>query len=678
MDPSGGQTILEVHFVLELPLVVQDKADDIVFEIQVNVRDNNEWSSQYREGPRYVSDYSVTTGEMSWQSAEDFCVKKGGHLASVKNIWDRKEINARGSDNLKYWIGGTDRKLEDVWVWLDGTPLADKKCGEIDSEKGNFSEMCHEWARANPKGGEMENCLSLRKGQFESNDCSQPHHFVCQFDPIPIGAIFSKTLKLGNPRVPTIELWLTKNSTSTKEACDTSGKLPGFSFTWNTKLSKGTGNSKSFDVYKIAKEMFGSKTNYKVYQIKQYLDFAARRLRFGFVRSAKQHNMTNVEIWDMVRMWKRVALQKKMFLCESNYVKPDFFSAIFSGLQRQLPSDRAKVPHKETKDDLLLSFDIFSYMTFCQHETFELQIFFENLMRTRDTQSILLGVMNTMKMDYKEEGIGKAQQHIFHELTNLLDLKLSQILTSMYNSKEKISNDKDYDINQLKNVSQLSTRDMLMAASMSNHPVSIFDKKEQMQPSALIPFCSFGSKMTGINVPNMTFPLCDIFKPTVYNGRQCYQTDIKQIFGQEAVKGKENGIMLLIDVNTERSFSTQNSNKIKSVEMSKVYLGESQISNKNMASIHIGTLAPHFEEGPGDYVLTSLKQMTGTENFLGWPQEKRKCSLKKYETCQMEGFRDKIFKCGCSPFQLISAAGQNKQVPFRILSIAKNSFYITR
>ena len=480
-----NQTIVEVHFVLELPLVVQDKADDIVFEIQVNVRDNNEWNSQYREGPRYVSDYSVTTGEMSWQSAEDFCVKKGGHLASVKNIWDRKEINARGSDNLKYWIGGTDRKLEDVWVWLDGTPLADKKCGEIDSEKGNFSEMCHEWARTNPKGGEMENCLSLRKGQFESNDCSQPHHFVCQFDPIPIGAIFSKTLKLGNPRVPTIELWLTKNSTSTKEACDTSGKLPGFSFTWNTKLSKGTGNSKSFDVYKIAKEMFGSKTNYKVYQIKQYLDFAARRLRFGFVRSAKQHNMTNVEIWDMVRMWKRVALQKKMFLCESNYVKPDFFSAIFSGLQRQLPSDRAKVPHKETKDDLLLSFDIFSYMTFCQHETFELQIFFENLMRTRDTQSILLGVMNTMKMDYKEEGIGKAQQHIFHELTNLLDLKLSQILTSMYNSKEKISNDKDYDINQLKNVSQLSTRDMLMAASMSNHPVSIFDKKEQMQPSFL-------------------------------------------------------------------------------------------------------------------------------------------------------------------------------------------------
>ena len=217
-----------------------------------------------------------------------------------------------------------------------------------------------------------------------------------------------------------------------------------------------------------------------------------------------------------------------------------------------------------------------------------------------------------------------------------------------------------------------------MAASMSNHPVSIYDKQGQIQPSALIPFCSFRSNMTGMSVPNMTFPLCDIFEPTVYDGRLCYQTDIKQIFGHRAVKGKENGLMFLIDVNTERSLNTESSDKSKKVRMSQVYLGESQISNKNMASIHIGTLAPHSEEGPGDYVLTSLKQMTGTGNFLAWPEEKRKCSLKKYETCQMEGFRDKIFKCGCSPFQLISAAGQNKQVPFRILSIAKNSFYITR
>ena len=58
------------------------------------------------------------------------------------------------------------------------------------------------------------------------------------------------------------------------------------------------------------------------------------------------------------------------------------------------------------------------------------------------------------------------------------------------------------------------------------------------------------------------------------------------------------------------------------------------------------------------------KQMTGTENFLGWPKEKRECSLEKYESCQMRGYLDKISHCGCSPFDLMSAACFGYQVYF--------------
>ena len=91
-------------------------------------------------------------------------------------------------------------------------------------------------------------------------------------------------------------------------------------------------------------------------------------------------------------------------------------------------------------------------------------------------------------------------------------------------------------------------------------------------------------------------------------------------------------------------------------------LEKDQIENKNLARIHIGTLAPITEEGPGDYVLTSVKQMTGTENFLGWPKENRKCSLEKFESCQMRVNLYKISRCGCSPFELMSAAGFGYQV----------------
>ena len=81
-----------------------------------------------------------------------------------------------------------------------------------------------------------------------------------------------------------------------------------------------------------------------------------------------------------------------------------------------------------------------------------------------------------------------------------------------------------------------------------------------------------------------------------------------------------------------------------------------------MASINIGTLAVNTRHGPGDYGLTVIKQMTGTENFLAWPQHKRGCSLEKYENCQMRGFLEASLKCGCSPFQLLPAAKLTEQV----------------
>ena len=169
--------------------------------------------------------------------------------------------------------------------------------------------------------------------------------------------------------------------------------------------------------------------------------------------------------------------------------------------------------------------------------------------------------------------------------------------------------------------------------------------------------------MIGPKVPNMTFPVCDIFEPTVYEGRQCYQVNIEQIQAQAQVsKGKKNGLMLLIDVNVEKSYNIDTSNEAKGADLYEVYLGEDQITNKNLAHIHIGTLVPHSVEGPGDYVLASLKQMTGSESFLDWPNEKRKCALEKYESCQIKGFLAKISQCGCSPFQLMSAAGPTYQV----------------
>ena len=171
--------------------------------------------------------------------------------------------------------------------------------------------------------------------------------------------------------------------------------------------------------------------------------------------------------------------------------------------------------------------------------------------------------------------------------------------------------------------------------------------------------------MIGDKVPNMTYNVCNIFESTIFEGRLCYQADAKKHLGQLFFEGKGSGLMLLIDTNTERSIDISNSHNMNKDDNSvqDIYLGKEHLKTENMASIHIGTLTPYTGYGPGDYELTDIKQMTGTENFLTWPEDKRKCSLEKYEKCQMRTFLEESMECGCLPFQLLQANGDSDKVP---------------
>ena len=202
-----------------------------------------------------------------------------------------------------------------------------------------------------------------------------------------------------------------------------------------------------------------------------------------------------------------------------------------------------------------------------------------------------------------------------------------------------------------------------MIARTSNHPVALYDEQGKISPSSFIPFCSFGAKLIGPKVPNMTFPVCDIFEPAVFEGRLCYQVLGEKLSRQKVSEGKRSGLMLLIDVNTERSLDIT-SNETKTSDMSErdLYIGNDQVVNRNLASIHIGTLARYEGYGSGDYQMTAIKQMKGTKSFLAWPDHKRKCALESFERCQMKGFSKESLQCGCSPFQLLPATPSDNQV----------------
>ena len=188
---------------------------------------------------------------------------------------------------------------------------------------------------------------------------------------------------------------------------------------------------------------------------------------------------------------------------------------------------------------------------------------------------------------------------------------------------------------------------------MINNPPHLLDKKGKIMPSALIPFCTFDSVIKGKVMPNMSFPVCDLFDPVVHEGKLCYQMDMtKKMTKESTVQG--NGLTLIIDVNIEKNvgkpIEVEGKSNLKIMDLREV-----AVETTNLVGVNIGTLAPYSTFGPGNYILTSVKQMSATDDFLSMSKEKRKCEKEKFESCQARLFQERIKKCGCTPQSLVAA-----------------------
>ena len=64
--------------------------------------------------------------------------------------------------------------------------------------------------------------------------------------------------------------------------------------------------------------------------------------------------------------------------------------------------------------------------------------------------------------------------------------------------------------------------------SFINHPVHI---TKEMNPTAFIPYCSFGAAkdLIGKRVENVPFVACSLFTQKVLNGQVCYEANLNQL-----------------------------------------------------------------------------------------------------------------------------------------------------
>ena len=125
--------------------------------------------------------YLWSTDRKNWTSAENFCNKAGGHLATVQSAatfnFLVEGMNRTGL--VAAWLGGNDIGLEGNWRWTDCSPWDSQKNAKF-------------WAQGEPSQsgnrGHAEHCLqhvvkypNINKPVRKWNDqsCRDEHGFLC-------------------------------------------------------------------------------------------------------------------------------------------------------------------------------------------------------------------------------------------------------------------------------------------------------------------------------------------------------------------------------------------------------------------------------------------------------------------------------------------------------------------
>ena len=127
---------------------------------------------------------------------------------------------------------------------------------------------------------------------------------------------------------------------------------------------------------------------------------------------------------------------------------------------------------------------------------------------------------------------------------------------------------------------------------------------------------------------NLTFTACDQFKSTLIGGQLCYS--FGALHDDESKPGRDNSVLLALDP------------------------GSSTLAGEQLeASIYLSTLSPFTDNKAGKYALSSLKKISGTENFMNLDKRVKKCQEQTYENCQtaktLQALQE---KCSCLPFEL--------------------------
>lgn len=81
------------------------------------------------------------------------------------------------------------------------------------------------------------------------------------------------------------------------------------------------------------------------------------------------------------------------------------------------------------------------------------------------------------------------------------------------------------------------------------------NKEKWLNPSAFIPFCSFGNdlEIMGAKIDGFDDPVCNSFKTKIVKNHLCYEVDLEKFKSDDNIVGQlENGLSLILDYNEDK------------------------------------------------------------------------------------------------------------------------------
>ncbi|XP_034152477.1 CD209 antigen-like protein C isoform X2 [Esox lucius] len=119
--------------------------------------------------------YLLSKTKLSWDNAEETCIRLGAHLLVLNTEQEMDYISKVSEEGQRYWIGLVERTQEGHWTWVDGT---------------DYRSTPNFWDKGQPDNWDVrvngEDCGELHPGPrtrrrlWNDSDCTLQSLYICE------------------------------------------------------------------------------------------------------------------------------------------------------------------------------------------------------------------------------------------------------------------------------------------------------------------------------------------------------------------------------------------------------------------------------------------------------------------------------------------------------------------